>query len=1109
MFTILVISALIRLGSSAPQWDHMRAVHYSPHFNGYKNFYGPGSIPRLARQKASSPDYIDPEPYVQRALNTPLVKDKRINAARDASSPSAAAALEYMKQVAGDDICAVATEAYLEMILHNATAEQANAEATRAYILAHNKGLKPAAGSACEASVVAWRQAEKEGTDPVVKSALAFMNNFPGLQSGNPCAVSGVDYVKAILDGKTHTDANLIAAKSFAEALFAKAKAGEELRDPACAIATKAYFNALEKKPSPPNAAAMIAFIDKAFSTQKFEQDPICWRSTEAFWQSYEAGNDELTSNLAAAEVFLEEFAAGSTVPVDSPCAAATRAYYDNIPNPPSPANKAAMVAFMDKMIRDGRRMPDPVCAGSTKAYWKAYKAGASEVEANLAAAEAFFEEFAKGSTIPADSPCAASTVAYFENLPNAPSPPNKAAMKAFMDKMIADGPRQPDPVCALSTRAFWDAWKSGEDELTSNLAAGEAFFDEFMKGSKIPADSPCAAATRAYYENIPTPPSPANKAAMEAFMDKMIADGERTPDPVCAMSLRAYWDAYKNGDDELSSNLAAAEAFFHEFAKGSNIPVNSPCAAATRAYYANIPNPPSGPNKAAMEAFMDKMISDGERTPDPVCAASTLGFWASYKTGGSEFEANLAAGEAFFEEFIKGSTIPADSPCAAATRAYWKATEKLPSPANQAAMEAFMNKMITDGSKRTADPVCASSAKAYFNAWKAGMGELKSNLAAAEGFFDEFSKGSSVPADSPCAASAMAYLENIPNPPSPANKAAMVAFMNQMVGNGTRTPDPVCAAATRGYWSAWKDGKGELESNLAAAESFFEEFAKGSSLPADSPCAAATRAYYANIPNPPSGPNKAAMEAFMDKMIKDGERVPDPVCAASTKAFWDAYKNGVSETKANLAAAEAFLTAYNDGLNIPADSPCVAATKGYYSALPKAPSGPNAEGMISFIDHMIKNGGKRIYDPVCAAASKAFFDAHKAGDSELTANLKAAQAFFKEYRSGATLPADSACAAATKMYASQLKSKPSQPNALAMMTFIDESISGDNNKLDPVCAVAAEAYFDAYLSGKSEAKANQAAGIAFLDAVANTPSYSPESPCGRSAETYMKSFEL
>ena len=416
---------------------------------------------------------------------------------------------------------------------------------------------------------------------------------------------------------------------------------------------------------------------------------------------------------------------------------------------------------------------------------------------------------------------------------------------------------------------------------------------------------------------------------------------------------------------------------------------------------------------------------------------------------------------------------------------------------------------MITDGSKRTADPVCAAATRAYWDAWKAGKGELKSNLAAAEAFFDEFAKGSSVPADSPCAASTRAYFENIPNPPSPANKAAMVAFMDHMVGNGTRTPDPVCAASTRAYWDAWKDGKGELESNLAAAEGFFEEFAKGSSIPADSPCAAATKAYYKTIPNPPSVPNKAAMEAFMDKMIKDGERVPDPVCAASTKAYWEAYRHGVSETKANLAAAEGFFAAYNDGLNIPADSPCVAATKAYYSALPKAPSGPNAEGMISFIDHMIKNGGKRIYDPVCAAASKAFFDAHKAGASELTANLKAAQAFFKEYRKGATLPADSACAAATKVYYSQIKNKPSQPNALAMITFIEEAISGDNNKLDPVCAISAEAYFDAYLSGKSEAKANQAAGIAFLDAVANTPSYSPESPCGRSADTYMKSFEL
>lgn len=52
-----------------------------------------------------------------------------------------------------------------------------------------------------------------------------------------------------------------------------------------------------------------------------------------------------------------------------------------------------------------------------------------------------------------------------------------------------------------------------------------------------------------------------------------------------------------------------------------------------------------------------------------------------------------------------------------------------------------------------------------------------------------------------------------------------MEAFMDHMIGNGTRVPDhPVCAASTTGYWKAWKEGKDELESNLVAAEYFSEE---------------------------------------------------------------------------------------------------------------------------------------------------------------------------------------------------------------------------------------------------------------------------------------------
>jgi hypothetical protein len=116
----------------------------------------------------------------------------------------------------------------------------------------------------------------------------------------------------------------------------------------------------------------MLAFVDKALNGSfSFKYDPVCWRSTEAFFDSYAAGNDELTSNLAAAEVFFDEFARGGDgIPADSPCAAATVAYYQNIQNPPSPPNKAAMEAFMNKMISGGKREPDPACAASTRGFW-------------------------------------------------------------------------------------------------------------------------------------------------------------------------------------------------------------------------------------------------------------------------------------------------------------------------------------------------------------------------------------------------------------------------------------------------------------------------------------------------------------------------------------------------------------------------------------------------------------------------------------------------------------------------------------------------------------------------------------------------------------------
>ena len=300
-------SLLVGCSLSSPQFP--RTAHYAQNFHGFSDTNSVYTDRFTAEYR--SPDYIDPEPYVQKALNTKLNLDPRIVAQRNSKSPSAAAALEYMHQIASNDICAHSTEAFLEMILNGATPEEANAEATRVFIQEHNRGQKADSGSACEASIQAWQNAEKKGQDPILASAIAFMKNHPNVKNGNPCAVSGVDYVKAVVDGKSHAEANRIAANSFASTLIKAAQRGDDMRDPACAAATKAFFHALPEKPSPPNAAAMMAFIDKTFSTQKFSYDPICWKSTEAFFTSYDAGNDELTNNLAAAEAFLVEFAKG------------------------------------------------------------------------------------------------------------------------------------------------------------------------------------------------------------------------------------------------------------------------------------------------------------------------------------------------------------------------------------------------------------------------------------------------------------------------------------------------------------------------------------------------------------------------------------------------------------------------------------------------------------------------------------------------------------------------------------------------------------------------------------------------------------------------------
>merc|ERR1719348_1796388 len=151
--------------------------------------------------------------------------------------------------------------------------------------------------------------------------------------------------------------------------------------------------------------------------------------------------------------------------------------------------------------------------------------------------------------------------------------------------------------------------------------------FKLLSKRGKPLKDAACRDATLAFFEAIPEKPDPANAAAFYAFMDKIFEDGDPAFDPVCLSSLEGFIDSYNFGDDLLTANLKSAKSFFKEFAKGSSVPADSPCAAATLAYAKEITNKPSAPNAAAMIAYITEAITKGGRRFDPVCAAATLAY--------------------------------------------------------------------------------------------------------------------------------------------------------------------------------------------------------------------------------------------------------------------------------------------------------------------------------------------------------------------------------------------------------------------------------------------------------------------------------------------------
>merc|ERR1712241_669184 len=250
-------------------------------------------------------------------------------------------------------------------ISQGGTPTEATALAAKFYINDFNNGLKVVPGSACETAQKAFRRASTDGVDPIKAAVEAYMDNFSGASSGNACSAAGRDYISALLSGATHDQAGVLAARSFGNQFRKLAAEGKNLKDEACTNAAKAYYASQEQTP---RGAAMIAFIEKAFNGFSSSYDPLCWRATDAFLDAYASGNNEDDANLEAAEELLGEIAKGGvSLPTNSPCAVAAKAYLAATPEK-APV-KAAMEAFLDYLISDRPREPDQACSDAAESY--------------------------------------------------------------------------------------------------------------------------------------------------------------------------------------------------------------------------------------------------------------------------------------------------------------------------------------------------------------------------------------------------------------------------------------------------------------------------------------------------------------------------------------------------------------------------------------------------------------------------------------------------------------------------------------------------------------------------------------------------------------------
>merc|ERR1719341_3110598 len=256
---------------------------------------------------------------------------------------------------------------------------------------------------------------------------------------------------------------------------------------------------------------------------------------------------------------------------------------------------------------------------------------------------------------------CAAAAQAYMESLLSGESgaKASEAAEIAYKAAWRAGARVEPGSPCATAEASFRSSYDSGKDTVTNAALAFAKSWPGLEEGN------PCSVSTKTYMESIIGGKSiddaglSAAKAFIGAFADlaksgNAVVDASWSSrsdgyDPVCTDAALAYMEAYADGKDQLTSTLIAAKTFYKSYTSGNPPNPSSPCVKANLAFAAKSPLSDSKSN-AAMAAFIDKAVEDGNAVADPVCAAATLAFLDAKIAKSSDKEASSAAADAYIE---------------------------------------------------------------------------------------------------------------------------------------------------------------------------------------------------------------------------------------------------------------------------------------------------------------------------------------------------------------------------------------------------------------------------------------------------------------------------